>query len=489
MSDDHSVEERWREWARGQGVPGERLEPAVEAAMRVAGSGAGVEAAAAAARLAGGCGRDGDLDLLRGGLARTGVVLEELGGLRAAGPLTAAALEALSGIFEARRRALAEAVETGFEPAPAPAPAAAAAPRRPAAPTLRQFFTEHSILLLSDVGAFLLVVAAVLYEVYAIGELSGGLRFAGVLALDLVFGAAGWACLRSPRMRLVGHTYVAVFALLAPLVGVAAYVFLGLRQEGISLEMALLLIGAALTVLYGVLCLRLRSQAYGFLALAALAVAWLGGIETAGSGAWNGPVAAVLLPAYALTAFGARAVPGLGERFAARAALFVHGAVLLALAVTLGSAGSVVSPAASATLAVVGAGYLLARLLNGMPAAAHLGLAALGLAWAVAAHALGLGGWISVALMPLVAAYSLLGRSGTFVAPAARDLVPGAALLVSGLTAVLWAGELSAGHGTAWWLPAALALLAGAYALHGVLTGQARALLVTAAAASRAVLA
>ena len=490
MSD--SLRTQWREWARSQLVPDDRLEPAVDAALRVAAIGASSRAAAAAARLAGGRGLPDDRELLQAELDRAGVVAEELGGVAPAGWVTAQALTALTGLFRARREALAAELQPAVPAAAvatAASPAATAAPAsRPPGPTLREFFGEHSILLLSYVGAFLLIVAAVLYEVYAIGQLSGGLRFAGVLAVDLVFGAAGWACLRSRRMRLVGNAYVAIFALLAPLVAVAAYVFLGLRQRGISVEVAQLLTGSALTVLYGVLCLRLRSHAYGYLALIALPVAWLGGVNAAGAGAWHGPVAALLVAVYAAAAAAARRLPGLGEPFARRAALFVHGAAVVAAAVGLASA-SPLSWASSATLAVAGSGYVLATLLRLAPGSAHLGLATLGLAWGVAAHQLGLGGWTAPAAVLLVVAYSVVGRTRRPFAAAARDLVHPATFAVALLAAGLWATDLEVHRRTAWWLPVTLAEVAAAYTLHRVLYGQALSLLAAATAASLAVLA
>lgn len=300
MSDD-GLRQQWRAWARAQGTPEDQLEAAIDAQ-------------------------------LRRGMARADVVLEELDGLTPSSAVSPDALAAVRGAFAARREALAGALR----PAATDVPAVPPPPPAPA-PSLREFFGEHSILLLSYVGAFLLIVAAVLYEVYAIGQLSGGLRFAGVLVLDLAFGAAGWACLRSRRMRLVGDAYVAIFALLAPLVGVAAYVFLGLREHDIGVPLAVCLTGSVLTVLYAALCLRLRSHAYGYLALVALPVAWLGGVAAASSGAWHGPAAAPLVAAYVLIALAARRVPALGERFSRRAALFVHAGAALAVAACLTS--------------------------------------------------------------------------------------------------------------------------------------------------------
>src|SRR5262245_16786446 len=240
MSDDE-VRERWRDWARRQGIPAERLEAAAAAALQVAGTGASPEAAAAAARVAGGRPAGPDLDRLRVELARTELVRDDVRTLRPRGPLTADALAELVGVYTARGRILAAALEGPPAPPAAAARPAPAATGRALGPAAAEFLGEHSILLLSYTGAFLLIVATVLYELYAVAGLGGGLRFAGVLGLDVVFGAAGWAGLRSRRLRLVGHTYVAIFALLAPLVAVAAYVFLGLGARGISPQLARLL--------------------------------------------------------------------------------------------------------------------------------------------------------------------------------------------------------------------------------------------------------
>ena len=60
-----------------------------------------------------------------------------------------------------------------------------------------------------------------------------------VLVLNLVFGAAGYLCLGRPRLSLVGQTYLAIFALMAPLSVAAAYVFLTLADRGISKELAM----------------------------------------------------------------------------------------------------------------------------------------------------------------------------------------------------------------------------------------------------------
>ena len=116
--------------------------------------------------------------------------------------------------------------------------------------------------------------------------------------------------------------------------------------------------------------MRLRSQAYGYLALVALPVAWVGGVVAVGPGVWHGPAAALLVAAYSLIGVPAQRLPGLGPRF--MRVVFVHGAAVLAALVTLTSAALV--RAAGAT---------------------HAGLAAIwsGRLGAVAIHQLGLGAW------------------------------------------------------------------------------------------------
>src|SRR5437016_6170525 len=108
-------------------------------------------------------------DRRRRELARLEVVRAELAGLQPTGQLTAAALDELRQHFAARIAAL-EAVGApgpvaaeAAEPVPAPAPRA----------SLQEFLAERSILIVSQVGAFLLIVATVLFEIYGPDWLSG----------------------------------------------------------------------------------------------------------------------------------------------------------------------------------------------------------------------------------------------------------------------------------------------------------------------------
>jgi hypothetical protein len=235
---------------------------------------------------------------------------------------------------------------------PASAPAAAG-------PGLREFLAERSILIVSYVGAFLLIVATLLFELAA--ETFGGrVRFAGVLALDLIFGAAAWACRRSARLRIVGTAYLAIFALIAPLVFVAAYVFLVLREQGVSVSLAVAIGALSCSALYGVLAQRLRSTGYATLSAVALVTGWCGALVAAGLGDWGGVGMAPLCVVFSVLALG---FPVRGERRrlsatlpAAVAERFAHLTAAGALLWTLWT----VAASSSATRAAVNGWWVLA---------------------------------------------------------------------------------------------------------------------------------
>jgi hypothetical protein len=428
----------WRAWARSQGVSPQHQDAAVAAAIELGRTGASAVACGAGARLAGGIGDWNHRVFLRQELAFVEGMIAELQRPEIYPDVSPQAIALIEGRLRARAAALHAAAEAVFAPtdpvgvaagaaaqagAPVVTPAAAvqsapaakppSPPRPPLGPSLRQFASEHSILLLSYAGAFLLIVAVVLFELYGVASLGPTVRFSGVLGLDLVFAVAGWACLRSRPLRVVGHTYVAIAALQAPLVFVAAYVFFALAQQGISVDLALLVTGAACTVLYAALALRLRSQAYGLLALLGLAVAWLGGIDLAEIGHWRGPETAVLVAVYAWIAFRSSRIRAVGDLFARFAALFVHGAALLAVGFTIYDTSPIYhwpSWILTGLFAIVGTGYLLYRLIGGGREGSLLAQGLLLLAWTCLLFDAGAGSWrgpltVLAGALPAVIAY------------------------------------------------------------------------------------
>src|SRR5438132_9890788 len=229
------------------------------------------------------------------------ILNEEIARLEPAGDLTPAAIAALRTHYQARldaaenviaaARAIAETAptlpsSTGGGEVTAPT-RTACTPTAPSAPppasgggkeapqrSLREFFADRSILILSYVGAFLLIVATLLFELSAFTVVDSTARFVGVLVLNPVFGVAGWLSFRLPAMRRVGRAYIAIAALMVPLTFIAAWVFLLLQQYGLSRDLAIAIASASCALLYGVLAVNLESKGYTMLSMIALGVAW-----------------------------------------------------------------------------------------------------------------------------------------------------------------------------------------------------------------------
>jgi hypothetical protein len=169
--------------------------------------------------------------------------------------------------------------------APGPVTPEPATPARPPI-SLRDLFAEHSVLILAAVGAFLLVVATVLFELYGTVGLGGGVRLAAVAVLDVLFAGAGYLAYRRPGLRAVGQIYIGLAAVLLPLVGVAAWTFLELGAHGITVEQAVAVTGAACAFVYGGLAMRLDLRAYGVMAGVAILASALGISRWAGGDHW-----------------------------------------------------------------------------------------------------------------------------------------------------------------------------------------------------------
>ena len=111
------------------------------------------------------------------------------------------------------------------------APAAPAGPRfRPPAPPPPprdwSWLAEQQANLFLFAGAFLVVIAAVIYVAYSGEKVGGPLKMSLLVGFTLAFLAAGLVCLRLPRVVAAGHVFFAIGATLVPLGFVAAYTIL-----------------------------------------------------------------------------------------------------------------------------------------------------------------------------------------------------------------------------------------------------------------------
>src|SRR2546421_8666557 len=354
---------------------------------------------------------------------------EEVARLQPEGDLTPAAIAALRTYYQGRLDAALNVIAaaeriseaptlTTPQPQPPPQREREKAPTLPSPPSgggqersWREFFADRSILILSYVGAFLLIVATLLFELSAFSAVDSTARFARVLTLNLVFGLAGWLCFRLPAMRLVGRTYVAIAALMVPLTFIAAWVFLLLQQYGLSPDLAIAIAAASCALLYGVLAVSLESKGYALLSLIALGVAWGATLDLIDPGQWRGPLLTVAAGAYFVIAHRSERYARFHAAFSRLADWAIHiaafGAVAASavLAVNLpGRDGWQVAAATSALVSILYVAYALQVKSRTGGAVAMLFLAA---AWVSVLNILDLEPLTGLLLTPLIAVYIL----------------------------------------------------------------------------------
>jgi hypothetical protein len=107
---------------------------------------------------------------------RLGAALQELATIQPAGELSGAGLAELVAVLRRRLDFL-----NSLSPAALAAPRESAPAWRepqpiPPRPSMQEFLTENGILVLSYVGAFLLIVATLLFEIYGTSGSDGGLQ-------------------------------------------------------------------------------------------------------------------------------------------------------------------------------------------------------------------------------------------------------------------------------------------------------------------------
>src|ERR1700738_546517 len=283
--------------------------------------------------------------------------------------------------------------------------AAQAGEGRVGARRLREFFADRSILILSYVGAFLLIVATLLFELSAFTAVDSTARFVGVLVLNIVFGVAGWICFRLPVMRLVGRTYIAIAALMVPLTFIAAWVFLLLEQYGLSRDLAIAIAAASCALLYGVLAVNLESKGFALLSLVALGVAWGAALDVVAPGRGRGALLTVAAGVYLVIAHRTGRFARFHAAYSQLADLAIHVAALLALSATAitavnlpGREGWLVATVTASLIAML---YVAYGLQTKSSAGGAVAMVFLGVAWVSALNIIALEPPTRLPLTPL----------------------------------------------------------------------------------------
>jgi len=220
------------------------------------------------------------------------------------GRLTTASAQAVSRLAAQERERLAG--ELGLRPAaevaapptavprraeepPRPEPYGPAPPAEPV-PLMPPWLTEQAPNLLLYLGAFLVVMAALVFVGTSGEAISGAVRVAMLASFTAAFLAIGWLCYRFPRVRVAGYTFLAVGALLLPLNSAAAYNFV-LQNEGIAGDVVWLWASVYSLLFYLLLAILGLGILYGFMSHAALVSTVAAAIAVTGLPAeWAPPV-------------------------------------------------------------------------------------------------------------------------------------------------------------------------------------------------------
>ena len=142
-------------------------------------------------------------------------------------------------------------------------------------------------------GAFFIVIAALIFVGTQWGTIPAIVKAAIMAGFTLGFIGVGLVCLRLPRVRPAGHTFLAIGAILLPLDIVGGYNLL-LRDQGLSASATWALGSVVCALFYGALAARGTGKPYAAAAIIAAISAWGGTLAAfAVTGGW---VAAAFAP-------------------------------------------------------------------------------------------------------------------------------------------------------------------------------------------------
>ena len=211
----------------------------------------------------------------------------------------------------------------GDRPAPEPPPAA----RRPPAAAISEWATRRQADVLLYLGAFLLVISALIFVSSQDEALSGGWRVVLLAAYTAGFLLAGWLLRRRARVREAGPVFLTIGALMTPLNFLLLHNEV-LGDQGVPGELVWFIASLYSAAFYGFLFARGLGRLYAVPAGVALLSAWGSLAVTVGLPLeWGGP----WWMAFAL-AGAATAAPARQRRVAAAAAIAVVASLSLVFA-------------------------------------------------------------------------------------------------------------------------------------------------------------
>ncbi len=164
-----------------------------------------------------------------------------------------------------------------------PSAAPPSAPIRPPRPAFswQAFLAEQAIAIMAYLGAFLLIIATLAFELGGWQGLPDSIKLALMVVVYLIFGALGIVLRRARGLRTVGNAYLGVFALMTPLIALGVYRF-ELQSTGFPVAGMLCIAALYATVIYVALALRTSFATYAYLGWVALLVAVIATVPWSG---------------------------------------------------------------------------------------------------------------------------------------------------------------------------------------------------------------
>ncbi|GAC1433074.1 MAG: hypothetical protein NVSMB54_30070 [Ktedonobacteraceae bacterium] len=136
--------------------------------------------------------------------------------------------------------------------------------------SLRSFFAEQTINIVSSLGAFLILIGSLSFVATTTNLF---LSFLVLFIVHLIFATVGFVFHRFPSFRFISHVYTAIFALLVPLVGFSGYRLVAGHLIQLSAPSVVAIAAIYAAIVYALLAVSQQYKPFGYLAAAALVLA------------------------------------------------------------------------------------------------------------------------------------------------------------------------------------------------------------------------
>ncbi len=133
--------------------------------------------------------------------------------------------------------------------------------------SLRSFFADQTINIVSSLGAFLILIGSLSFVVTTTNLF---LSFLVLFIVHLIFATVGFVFARYPSFLFISRIYTAIFALLIPLVGFSGYRLVAGHLIQLSAPTVVAIAASYAAIVYAVLAVSQQYKLFGYLAAVAL---------------------------------------------------------------------------------------------------------------------------------------------------------------------------------------------------------------------------